>query len=88
MLIKLSTEKSGKLLRPSNEVNVKKIAFGNKERSGKFILYINMLTINNDDEFRFNDASTHEDHLRQNGIVTWFGIEKAIMVSQIYMKNI
>ena len=24
-----------------------------------------------DDEFRFNDASTHEGHLRQNGELTW-----------------
>ena len=23
-------------------------------------------------EFRFNDASTHEGHLRQNGELTWF----------------
>ena len=28
--------------------------------------------INDDDEFRFNDASTHEGHLRQNGELTWF----------------
>ena len=25
-----------------------------------------------DDEFGFNDASTHEGHLRQNCISTWF----------------
>ena len=25
-----------------------------------------------DDEFRFNDVSTHEGHLRQNGELTWF----------------
>ena len=40
-----------------------------------------------DDEFRFNDTSTHEGHLRQNGILTWFGIETAIMItSYIWMK--
>ena len=25
-----------------------------------------------DDQFRFNDASIHEGHLRQNGKLTWF----------------
>ena len=34
-----------------------------------------------DDEFRFNDASTHEGHLRQNGELTWFCSETIIMVS-------
>ena len=29
-------------------------------------------TNDDDDEFRFNDASTHEGHLRQNGELTWF----------------
>ena len=24
-----------------------------------------------DDELRFNDASTHEGHLHQNGVLTW-----------------
>ena len=33
------------------------------------------------DEFRFNDASTHEGHLRQNGVLTWFCYETAIMMS-------
>ena len=37
-----------------------------------------------DNEFRFNDASNHESHLRQNGILTWFGIETAIMICLIY----
>ena len=36
---------------------------------------------NDDDEFRFNDASTHEGHLRQNGELTWFCSETIIMVS-------
>ena len=31
-----------------------------------------------DDEFRFNDASTHEGHLRQNGELTWFCNETVI----------
>ena len=34
-----------------------------------------------DDEFRFNDASTHEGHLRQNGVLTWFCNEMALMIS-------
>ena len=33
-----------------------------------------------DDEFRFNDASTHEGHLRQNGELTWFCSETIIMI--------
>ena len=32
-----------------------------------------------DDEFRFNDASTHEGHLRQNGELTWFCNETVII---------
>ena len=36
-----------------------------------------------DDEFRFNDASTHEGQLHQNGILTWFGIETAILKTSI-----
>ena len=38
------------------------------------------------DEFRFNDASTHEDHLHQDGVLTWFCDETAIMKSYICMK--
>ena len=34
-----------------------------------------------DDEFRFNDASTHEGYLRQNGELTWFCNETIIMIS-------
>ena len=34
-----------------------------------------------DDEFRFNDASTRDGHLRQNGVLTWFCNETAIMIS-------
>ena len=35
-----------------------------------FVSYTSAYSIqysNDDDEFRFNDASTHEGHLRQNG---------------------
>ena len=32
-----------------------------------------------DDEFRFNNASTHEGHLRQNGELTWFCNEMIII---------
>ena len=34
-----------------------------------------------DDKFRFNNASTHKGHLRQNGVLTWFCNETAIMIS-------
>ena len=39
-----------------------------------------------DDEFRFDDSSTHEGHLHQNGVLTWFCNETAIMISHICMK--
>ena len=39
-----------------------------------------------DDEFRFNDASTHEGHLRQNGELTWFCSETIIMISHKCIK--
>ena len=51
-----------------------------------FYIFLTQTEID-DDEFRFNDTSTHEGHLRQNGILTWFGIETAIMItSYIWMK--
>ena len=40
-----------------------------------------------DDEFRFNDASTHEGHLRQNGKLTWFCNETAIKISHICIRS-
>ena len=40
----------------------------------------------NDDEFRFNDASTHEGHWRQNGELTWFYNEMIIMISHKCIK--
>ena len=40
----------------------------------------------NDDEFRFNDASIHEGHLRQNGELTWFCNETIIMISHKCIK--
>ena len=39
-----------------------------------------------DDEFRFNDALTHEGHLRQNGELTWFCNETIIMISHKCIK--
>ena len=39
--------------------------------------------VDDDDEFRFNDTSTHEGHLRQNGVLTWFYNETAITISHI-----
>ena len=43
-------------------------------------------TFSDDDEFRFNDASTHEGHLRQNGELTWFCSETIIMISHKCIK--
>ena len=43
-------------------------------------------TYDDDDEFRFNDASTHEGHLRQNGELTWFCNETIIMISHKCIK--
>ena len=37
--------------------------------------------IQDDDEFRFNDASTHEGHLLQNVELTWFCNETIILTS-------
>ena len=34
-------------------------------------------------ELRFNDASTHEGHLCQNGVLTWFCNGMAIMMSYL-----
>ena len=40
-----------------------------------------------DDEFRFNDASTHEGHLHQNGMFILFSTETAIIItSQVCIK--
>ena len=43
-------------------------------------------TDDDDDEFRLNDASTHEGHLRQNGELTWFCSETIIMISHKCIK--
>ena len=37
-------------------------------------------------EFRFNDASTHEGHLSQNGELTWFCNDMIIMISHKCIK--
>ena len=45
------------------------------------------LNDDDDDEIKFNNMSTHKGHLGQNGILTWFGIEIATMItSHILMK--
>ena len=44
------------------------------------ILLLEISRREDDDEFRFNDASTHEGHLRQNGELTWFCSETIIMI--------
>ena len=38
------------------------------------------------DEFRFNDTSTHEGHLHQNGVLTRFFNETSLMISHICIK--
>ena len=38
-----------------------------------------------DDEFRFNDASTHEGHLRQNGELLWF-CNETVIINHICIK--
>ena len=50
------------------------------------ILLLAMSRREDDDEFRFNDASTHEGHLRQNGELTWFCSETIIMISHKCIK--
>ena len=34
------------------------------------------------DEFRFNNMSTHEGHLHQNGVLTWFVCVEVLWPSQ------
>ena len=43
---------------------------------------------NEEEEFRFNDAFIHQGHLRQNSILTWFGIEMAKRISHIIKSEI
>ena len=51
-----------------------------------FLLHKSAYRDDDDDEFRFNDASTHEGHLRQNGELTWFCSETIIMISHKCIK--
>ena len=51
-----------------------------------FFFFLLMKQARDDDEFRFNDASPHEGHLRQNGKLTWFCDETAIKISHICIK--
>ena len=44
----------------------------------EFLVFLLLCDLDDDEESRFNDASTHEGHLRQNGVLTWFGIETDI----------
>ena len=41
----------------------------------------------NNDEFGFNDPSTHEGHLHQKGILTWFSIERAVKIKSRLNEN-
>ena len=47
----------------------------------QYMFWVDIWKYEDDDEFRFNDASTHEGHLRQNGELTWFCNETIIMIS-------
>ena len=40
-----------------------------------------------DDKFRFNDTSTYEGHLCQNGVQTWFCNGMSIMMSYSQDEN-
>ena len=55
-------------------------------RKQKVVINYIESTTDDDDEFRFNDASTHEGHLRQNGELTWFCNETIIMISHKCIK--
>ena len=44
------------------------------------------LLFNDDDDFRFNDTSTHEGHLHQNGILMWSGTETATTIMRLLFK--
>ena len=57
-----------------------------KKRNKQYALWSVKPTYYNDDELGFNDASTHESHLRQNGVLTWFCNETAIIMSHICIK--
>ena len=50
------------------------------------LILVDSKSDDDDDEFRFNDASTHEVHLRQSGELTWFCSETIIMVSHKCIK--
>ena len=54
--------------------------FGNNDirdickRTEAISMYCIYFYNDDDDEFRFNDTSTHKGHLHQNGTLIWFGI--------------
>ena len=54
--------------------------------SGYKFNHFYFLLCRDDDEFRFNDASTHKGHLHQNGVLTRFCNETVIMISHICIK--
>ena len=45
---------------------------------------ISKLFYSDDEQFRFNDVSTHEGHLLQNGTLSYFCNEMAIMMTLCY----
>ena len=43
-----------------------------------------ILTLDDDDEFRLNDVTTHEGHLCQNGVLTWFSLLSRPMIRHLF----
>ena len=43
---------------------------------------------NDEDEFKFNDVSIHEDQLHQNSILIWFKNEIAIIITRRKMRKL
>ena len=55
-----------------------------KLRKGVLSIFYHVIEYEDDEnELRFKDASIHKGHLRQNGILTLFGIETAKKIRQV-----
>ena len=76
--------KYGETFTPPDDTNTSYSEVGQIKKGP--ILDSSEYTDDDDDEFRFNDASTHEGHLRQNGELTWFCSETIIMISHKCIK--
>ena len=69
------------------ETDINVIVLSSESYLYKCVTDKNFVFCIDDNEFKFNDASTHEGHLPPNGILIWFGIETAIMISHRCMKT-